>query len=1040
MSAQRFGDQLLGPDNNASHRETVLLITANEFTGASLPDVAHQYLDAFCNSSNSNGRRRWAGIALVSMMRASATVVQRLKKLSKGPSRVGHVILDCNESEERRIIAGLIIRQGLEGGIAFSDFWTSDKVLHSAPNFPRGADELWMGLFQSYLDTLSKLKLVNMTTDPMVMFPISLSASDGFRSTGRSAVAAVEQGLLTVIVSNSTLTRFHFIDLPVSHIQEVHLRQESPHESQEGQSGHRLHTLVMTLQPDHSRYLFDSSNRTTSEFKLSFSKLEDAAEFEAGIQDARQSKVTATSVVLKTSKAGNSRRSAGQHANRPPDSKQQDSLQHSGVYSDQPSDKPALAKRLGEEQRSSSNAEKEKGRLPSVSKETIRRATKAQPLHFGPPRGIQTTKGTKARAARNVAAVIESSGDEDEDENEDEELTNDEYKLRSIASVRSSSNGGTARSSRSCQRAYAEDENFVPVGSKTGSRSNKRKKDSSGTIEHTQSTSKRIRTEGNNASRPSAGSTTTFKQTDKAQESVRPSCSQGQKPTKQPEAEQNNGHSASPRHPLIGALLKSKSSSGAAAPTFKRPGQPASTPGRAKDQPVRTTPKTQTPTDVRGDLDDLPAFVHTITPRTHSTPRSQSTPRGQSTPRSQSIHDEDFGVGYTPVDTEILSSNTKKVPDSPHAESTAISGHADHEDVHREKCKGDIETAKSDPFQKQGQTVLTSFTRKLTGESLTESRTEHKEPLSAPEETQNGDCEAHELAFDLASQPLPKHSPSLFKHRTQHQTRRSFKNIPAESEMSRKVDMATTTQEAVRTLTFEVARSKHTPRSNSTLSKTQATFPNNSVHIEAGTTYHHTTEAAAQDQAQLNDSVISAPPEAVEDTLPEVLNRQAGTIDQDGEMTLIGQTNDLPEFYGGKASDLKFRSSPPVPDSSSVRENFSDASEPEPDDLSPPTSRAEEMEWEASLEPHQRNLHEQLLRTSKRVVRNIVDNETAVANIGDVFADDGERLLGLFLERQRTEFAGAFQELNSRKEDLLKQLTDASKNLKKQRKQVKDED
>jgi hypothetical protein len=214
------------------------------------------------------------------------------------------------------------------------------------------------------------------------------------------------------------------------------------------------------------------------------------------------------------------------------------------------------------------------------------------------------------------------------------------------------------------------------------------------------------------------------------------------------------------------------------------------------------------------------------------------------------MHEEDFGLGHTTADAEILSSNTKKVPDSPHAESTAISGHADQEEVHREKHRADLETAKSDPFQRRGSKMPTTFLRKLTGES----------------------------------------SGSL------------------------------------------------DPSERST-----------------------------------NDSVEATP-----------LDVPDRVIDLDDDTTLFG--------------DLRLRSSPPIPDSSSIQDAYSDVS-------SPQTSRADEIEWEAAL---QRDLHE---RTSKRVVRNLADSETAVTGIADVPEEDGERL---HLERQCGESAEAFQELASK--------------------------
>ncbi|KAH6612490.1 hypothetical protein C7974DRAFT_323017 [Boeremia exigua] len=863
MTSQSFDAQLLIPDNNASHRQLVELIAAGEFTGRGLPDVAHKYLDAFCNNSYSNGRRRWAGVALVGMMRASASVVQRLKKLSRGPSRLGAIVLNHRETEERRIIAGLIIRQGLDAGIDFADFWDSSKIMDSVLNFPKDSNEEWMAQFQRYLDTLSGLAFANLSTDAVVLYPMFLSANDDFQWTGRSAVALIEENALKMFVSDSTLTEFQFVDIPLGHIKEINLQHDSPHESQEGRSGHKMYSATIVLHHSSPNYYLNASSRTTSEFRLAFSEQDDANEFYAGLQ----SFVTASNAAAETDEPKTSRvphknlREQSASRSEPRDSGDTNSVTSSAETLDE----PALS-----EHPPGSGKERGKGKLKSISKATKQKAVRTQRLPSGP------SKVTKSRAAKRAAPIIDVSGDEDESE----DSSQDEYHPKSTARARNSLSSGTVRKSQGRRRMNAEDEAFVPTVSKAKPMSTKRKRASSDADEH---------------NRPTKKKTDMRSGTDTIQ---------------------NGGPG---RHSLIDGLLNSKSPNKAAAPTFKKPGQPASTPRRPKTQSVRTTPRPQTPHDA----EDLPVYISS-----------------SSTPRSQVIHEEDFGLGHTPIDAEILSSNTKRVPDSPHAESTAISGHADRDDVQREKRIADMETAKSDPFQQRGQgQKITTFTRKLTGEGFVDDGAVHKESF-------NDDLEADELPIDIASQPLPKH-------------------------------------------------------------------------------------------IQPKESIISAPQEAVEDTLPQAIDQQPDAANVDGETTLVGEEMDLPEQYTAKASDLRFRSSPPIPDSSSVRDASSDAPEPEPEQ-SPATSRADELEWEDSLQPHQRDLHEQLLRTSKRVVRNIVGHETAVTDIADVFANDGERLLNLLLERQESESTEAFQELMTKKQSLLKELSDTSKNLKLQRKQLKD--
>lgn len=1027
MSSQLFEAQLLGPDNTASQQQLVDLITAGKFTGSDLPQVAHGYLDAFCDENNSNGRRRWAGIALAAMMRASTGVIQRLRKLTQGLSRIGAIILDPKESEERRIVAGLIIRQGLEAGINFADFWMSDKVPHSAPNFPRNSSEIWMSHFQTYLDTLSSLALASLDNDPLVLFPIALSARDGFQWTGKSAVALLERHVLTIIASDSSLTKFEFIDLPVHRIKETSLQQDSPHESQEGRSGHKMHEVVMTLRPDSRNYRLNSSDCIADDFKVSFLRHDEAHEFELGLQDARKNSAhTATATTESTAMTKSScpprhtHQTTAQRIHTELLARHEATTSHgSDSGSGATLDEPISSEQATEERTSALHAKQERsnGKLPRISQSTKQKVARTRQLLSS------SAKDTKPRASKKTAPIIDASEDEDEDES-----SQDEYQLQSTAATRNSARTATGKKSQGRRNAYAEDDDFDPKASKAKS-STKRKRVSSDVDEDSQPTKKKTQTKPNSSSRTGAVNTKAKKPKTKVQERVHTASAPTRVPMKQSSAQQNIQNGVTARPSLIGALKRSNSPSKTVAPTFKKPGQPASTPGRPRAQPVRTTPKPQTPAEAHGDFDNLPVYAPT------------------STPRSKAMHDEDFGLGYTPVDAEILSSNTKRVPDSPHAESTAISGHADRDDVHREKCIGDLETAKSDPFKQrlQGVQKMNSFTRKLTGESVAGDRVPaHGEPLSMPTEITNGDLEMDDFDITFSSQPLPKHSPSLLKHRTST-TRQSVQGPSAHVQTvnslltNKSCRVSTVTlPNGAQELRFEAPRSTHSSQAHSSRARKEPTVPDESqsAPLSVTETTQRDKQGAVGQRAQANDSVISAPREAIEDTLPDAPAQPANQADFDGETTLVDEEMDMPEQYGTKASDLRFRSSPPIPDSSSVQGNFSEESEQEPEP-SPPTSRADELEWEAALQPHQRALHEQLLHTSKRVVRHIVDNETAVTDITNVFADDGERLLGLLVERQSDESAASFQELKSKRHDLLQELSNASKNLKAQRKHIK---
>lgn len=60
-------------------------------------------------------------------------------------------------------------------------------------------------------------------------------------------------------------------------------------------------------------------------------------------------------------------------------------------------------------------------------------------------------------------------------------------------------------------------------------------------------------------------------------------------------------------------------------------------------------------------------------------------------------------------------------------------------------------------------------------------------------------------------------------------------------------------------------------------------------------------------------------------------------------------------------------------------------------------------------------MHDLLMRVSKRVLRHVVDNETAVTDIADVYANDGEHYVNELLQRQETECKQLWNNMNGNK-------------------------
>jgi hypothetical protein len=339
---------------------------------------------------------------------------------------------------------------------------------------------------------------------------------------------------------------------------------------------------------------------------------------------------------------------------------------------------------------------------------------------------------------------------------------------------------------------------------------------------------------------------------------------------------------------------------------------------------------------------------------------------------------------------ELLSSNSKPTPASPHAESTAISGHADpeHVQVEREMSKSSI--LRNDPFIKPIKAPkLTSFTRRLTGDeedTRDESGGRAGDSLDAPiqfdDEGDSSDTSSEAEMPDEAPKGTP--APALV------QKSRVLSNRSPSASLAKRS----------RSRSLEVAAPK----------------PLKQARLDVDVVVKNTSPIRTPQPVGRSQLAHTGLPEAS----PEI----------DGD-TLVEQSS-LPDQ---KASPVFGSSPPPLDGSPSSYSSTSAEDEPRTD---PPihTSEAETMSWEASLQPHQRFLREQLLRVSTRVVRHVVDNETAVDGIVDTYARDGKHLLKTMAKRHDDEFAAMYEDVRRKRERVRKSAEGVLQRLQKEREEL----
>jgi hypothetical protein len=1069
MSSTAFEAALSQPDDDASNSQLCTLISARDYSGPTLPAVAESYLRAFCEITPSAIRRRWVGIALAGMMGQSPAVVAHIRQMGRELQKLGAIIQSNGEQEETKIIAGIIMRQGLEQGIEYGNFWDSDKVKHSAPNFPDKHDARWMQQFQKFLDTLGELAITNPTTDALILFPISLVTSDDFRwrdSSNGLPVALLQSGHIIIIAPNERLEGIQFVDIPVSHVRSIRSEPARLHDSQAQKTKYEPWDVILTLSTVSWSYRLNSVQRTATDFSFLFVHEGDAKEWKSCIEkelkELKEPKVHPTMSRSSPIATGSSSDRDLNTRKPPPRASQSQRVGQSIVQTllvessdpivqrprSQPSEQAPPEQTSPKMLSSSKQATYSKGKLPRISQATKQKALKqlrAQSDDLDMPTDGEAELADLPGASSSATSSSERS--------------------QPPRQTRGHARAKVTKMRKSQTKHEADDdEEFVPDGLKAKKTTGKRK--SAPNIIADSKPAKKARGRPVNNAKATASRP---KQQNKPKASAQPPSSV-----------------ASSYHSLLGGLLGSTMPTKTSSAPFKIPkiltktAQTPSTPTKPRRKPVEAPTRLQTPTDARRHPKDdaLRPIASSPPSPTHYVPEDRSVDR----------------LRQSAVETEILSSNSKPVPASPNAESTAISGHANRDDVASEKLTGDFQMAKSDPFtQRTKVPVVTGLYRRLTKEGAANANIEltiglsHNVPVTGNEE-ETSRAEPVVVASQSIPQSMPwqkKANPSEIIAASTNSvsgaanTRRSAVGVKVRSPQI--TDSPTEVRQRKQDANMRDAQKskrKATPTSQQSSHETSANVDCNptrqastemaqtqTIRLQEETTMLQEETTRLQEETEglqeqtgrmlgqtarpsqrrasrspkgecvdMGDSILDAPKRFIDNTQAEYTD-QSVDMEMEGD-TLPGEYGDdeQPEM-GPKASPLTFRSSPPVPGSPSSHSSTS--AEPEPP-TDPPelSSQAEEMEWEASLQPHQRALHDLLLRTSKRVMRHIVDNETGVTGIAETFAKDGEHVLDSLLQRHDSDYNNVFQDMKGKKKILQRELERAAKQMADERRRI----
>ena len=437
-----------------------------------------------------------------------------------------------------------------------------------------------------------------------------------------------------------------------------------------------------------------------------------------------------------------------------------------------------------------------------------------------------------------------------------------------------------------------------------------------------------------------------------------------------------NSHllNVSPRHILIGGLLGSQSPAEISTTPFKKPilppraAQTLSTPAKPRTKSVETM-RLRTPKDLRRRSRDQEYYMSS----------------------SPSLSYEDDAKGdwlQTNFDLEIMSSNSKPVPASPNAPSTAISGHADRNDVDSDIRTGDSQTEKSNPFtQRRSGRKSTSFLRRLIGED--QANGDVNDSVGMPHSVQitvNDSTTTNAKAPMKITGTVPPHMLSkrgVWSDSVNgSNASRPRQVLDFSMSITRPNDGLSKTEH---NLNESRKSEKYAEVQEERILQRKAMLPSNPSSDDEGMDHYRTkrqssTALVAKNCTRLTQQHI----EIVEmngpnlrayyrtlESIPTKHTTKHLDVGREDD-TFINLEHDedaiVPTIY--KSSPLSLPSSPPQQVSPSTRSSISAGQEPQTD-LSILSSDTEAVEWESSLQTHQRSLHESMTSISNRVLRHI---------------------------------------------------------------------
>jgi len=214
------------------------------------------------------------------LIETSPDITNCLANFSDVLEGIGQIIL--TKSEDLKLVAGMVIREMVLAGMQHACFWPTDAIPSAMADFPTHDSQHWMGNFQDFLDDLHELQFIenNGDQDPGVLYAFEITAENGVHITEETGliVLLVEGGNLTCVVPPSRTRIVQCFDIPLVHVTNVGVSKSTVRTIRGSQAEYTTAALTLDLRSQSWTYLCNAKEYHVQKILILCRNLSEAQE------------------------------------------------------------------------------------------------------------------------------------------------------------------------------------------------------------------------------------------------------------------------------------------------------------------------------------------------------------------------------------------------------------------------------------------------------------------------------------------------------------------------------------------------------------------------------------------------------------------------------------------------------------------------------------------------------------------------------------------------------------------------------------------